>query len=312
MVHHGPRGRSVLVTGGAGFIGSHLVEALCAENDVRVVDDLSSGQESNLVDEVTLVEGDVRDQRVLEEAIEGVDLVFHQAALASVPLSIEAPMKSHAVNATATLSLLELAREEACRVVLASSPAIYGEPEELPIAEDHPTKPTSPYGLDKLALDRYATIYNDLYGVETVVLRYFNAYGPRQGESEYSAVISAFMRQARSGGPIVVHGDGEQTRDFVHVSDIVRANLLAAETEHVGEAFNIGTGEATSIRDLAELVRDATRSGAEITHADPRQGDIVHSRADTTNAHERLGFEASVSLEEGIHDLCGAIEVADD
>jgi UDP-glucose 4-epimerase len=312
MVHHGPRGRSVLVTGGAGFIGSHLVEALCAENDVRVVDDLSSGQESNLVDEVTLVEGDVRDQRVLEEAIEGVDLVFHQAALASVPLSIEAPMESHAVNATATLSLLELAREEACRVVLASSPAIYGEPEELPIAEDHPTKPTSPYGLDKLALDRYATIYNDLYGVETVVLRYFNAYGPRQGESEYSAVISAFMRQARSGGPIVVHGDGEQTRDFVHVSDIVRANLLAAETEHVGEAFNIGTGEATSIRDLAELVRDATRSGAEITHADPRQGDIVHSRADTTNAHERLGFEASVSLEEGIHDLCGAIEVADD
>ncbi len=312
MVDHGPRGRSVLVTGGAGFIGSHLVEALRTENDVRVVDDLSSGQESNLVEGVTLVEGDIRDLEVLQEAIEGVDLVFHQAALASVPLSVEDPERSHSVNATATLSLLELAREEGCRVVLASSPAIYGEPEELPITEDHPTKPTSPYGLDKLALDRYASLYHDLYGVETVVLRYFNAYGPRQGDSEYSAVISAFLEQARSGGPIAVHGDGEQTRDFVHVSDVVRANLLAAETEHVGEAFNVGTGEATSIRDLAELVRDATGSGAEITHTEARQGDIVHSRADTTRARERLGFEASVPLEDGIRDLCGAIEAAGD
>ena len=312
MVDHGPRGRSVLVTGGAGFIGSHLVEALRTENDVRVVDDLSSGQESNLVEGVTLVEGDIRDLEVLQEAIEGVDLVFHQAALASVPLSVEDPERSHSVNATATLSLLELAREEGCRVVLASSPAIYGEPEELPITEDHPTKPTSPYGLDKLALDRYASLYHDLYGVETVVLRYFNAYGPRQGDSEYSAVISAFLEQARSGGPIAVHGDGEQTRDFVHVSDVVRANLLAAETEHVGEAFNVGTGEATSIRDLAELVRDATGSGAEITHTEARQGDIVHSRADTTRARERLGFEASVPLEDGIRDLCGAIEATGD
>ncbi|WP_331234420.1 NAD-dependent epimerase/dehydratase family protein [Natronorarus salvus] len=312
MIEHGPRGTSVLVTGGAGFIGSHLAEALCAENEVRVVDDLSSGRATNLVGEATLVEGDIRDEAVLREAIEDVDLVFHQAALASVPLSVEDPKESHAVNATATLSLLELAREEDCRVVLASSPAIYGEPEELPIAEDHPTRPTSPYGLDKLALDRYATIYNDLYGVETVVLRYFNAYGPRQADSTYSAVISAFLEQARSGGPITVHGDGEQTRDFVHVSDVVRANLLAAGTDHVGEAFNVGTGVATRVRDLAELVREATGSGAEITHTDARQGDIVHSRADATRARERLGFEATVTLDEGIRDLCRAVEAADD
>ena len=312
MIEHGPRGKSVLVTGGAGFIGSHLTEALCAENEVRVVDDLSSGRERNLVEGATFVEADIRDEAALRGAIEGVDLVFHQAALANVPLSVEEPERSHAVNATATLSLLELAREAGCRVVLASSPAIYGEPEELPIAEDHPTKPTSPYGLDKLALDRYAALYHDLYGVETVVLRYFNAYGPRQGESEYSAVISAFLEQARSGGPITVHGDGEQTRDFVHVSDVVEANLLAAETDHVGEAFNVGTGEATSVRNLAELVRDATGSGAEITHTDARQGDIVHSRADTTKARERLGFEATVPLDQGIRDLCGTVEAAGD
>jgi len=306
MTGLGPTGRTVLVTGGAGFIGSHLVEALRADNDVRVLDDLSSGRRHHVPDGVELVEGDLRDGDALEEAVEGVDLIYHEAAIVSVEQSVADPPTSQAVNATATLELLERARERDARVVLASSAAIYGHPASVPVGEDHRLEPTSPYGLQKVSLDAYARLYHDLYGLETVPLRYFNVYGPRQTGGDYSGVISVFLRQAREGGPITVNGDGEQTRDFVHVDDVVRANLLAGTTDAVGRAYNVGTGESVTVRRLAELIRDAVGSDAEIVHRDPRPGDIERSRADVSRARRELGFEPQVGLAQGLSTLVEA------
>jgi len=294
--------RTVLITGGAGFVGSHLAAALAADNDVRVLDDLSSGSPDHVPAGAELIEGDVRNPETVAAAMDGVDLVFHEAALVSVEQSIENPQASHRTNVDATVEILERAREADARVVLASSAAIYGHPESVPIAEGDPKEPTSPYGIEKLSIDLYARRYRDLYGLETVPLRYFNVYGPRQNP-EYSAVVSVFFRQAREGGPVTVEGDGEQTRDFVHVSDVVRANLLAATTDRVGEPFNVGTGQNVTINELAETVIDVTGSDAEIEHVDPRPGDIRHSEADISAAREALGYEPTVSLEEGLREL---------
>ncbi|WP_246310430.1 NAD-dependent epimerase/dehydratase family protein [Halorarum halophilum] len=293
----------MLVTGGAGFVGGHIADALVADNEVRVLDDLSTGRPRIVPDGATFIEGDVRDPDTLAEAMAGVDLVFHEAGLVSVPKSVDRPTESHDRNATATVQLLEAARRADARVVLASSVAIYGEPESIPVAEDHPKAPGSPYGLDKLALDHYARLYHDLYGLETVALRYFNIYGPRQASGPYSGVISAFLDQARSGGPLTVEGDGEQTRDFVHVSDVVDANLAAARTDEVGTAVNVGTGESVTIRELAETVRDVSGEDVDIVHTDPRQGDLRRSRADVSRAREVLDFEPTTSLRDGLADL---------
>lgn len=303
----GPTGQTVLVTGGAGFIGSHLVEALSSSNDVRVLDDLSSGSRGRLPDGVTLVEGDVRDADALDRATDGVDLIFHEAAVVDVGASVDDPVTTHDVNCTAALHLLERARREDARVVLASSAAIYGHPDRIPVDEDEPQTPTSPYGLQKLALDRYALIYRDLYDLETVPLRYFNVYGPRGVSGDYAGVIGVFLRQAVAGDPITVDGTGTQTRDFVHVDDVVRANLLAATTDHVGEAYNVGTGGAVSIRELADVVRDVTGSDSEVVHRDPRPGDIEHSLADVSKARDRLGYEPTVELADGLTDLAARL-----
>jgi len=296
-------GRTVLVTGGAGFVGSHLVETLVDDNEVRVLDDLSAGRAEHVPPGVELIEGDVRDRDVLGWAMSDVDVVFHEAGLVSVDRSVEVPAESHETNVAATVNLLDRAREEDARVVLASSCAIYGDPDSVPVSETDATTPTSPYAVDKLAIDHYARTYDDLYDVDVVPLRYFNIYGPRQAGGDYSGVVKAFLDQARAGEPITVHGDGEQTRDFVHVSDVVQANLAAATTDETGRAFNVGTGQSTSIRRLAEAIRDAVGSDSEIVHTDPRAADVGHSRADVTRAREELGFEATVSLEDGLRTL---------
>jgi UDP-glucose 4-epimerase len=204
--------------------------------------------------------------------------------------------------------VLEAARRADARVVLASSCAVYGHPDAVPIPETAPAAPTSPYGLQKYTLDAYARLYHDLYGLETVPLRYFNVYGPRQRGGDYAGVIRAFLSQARAGGPMTIHGDGEQTRDFVHVSDVVRANLLAATTEDVGRAYNVGTGDAVTVRRLADLVRDAVGSDAAVVHEPERPGDIRRSEADLTRAREGLGYEPTVTLREGLADLVAATE----
>jgi len=299
-------GRTVLVTGGAGFVGSHIVDALVDENEVRVLDDLSNGSAENVPDGATLHTGDLRDETTLAAAMAGVDLVFHQAGLVSVPASVDDPVESHQRNVDATLSLLEHARAEDARVVLASSVAIYGTPDSVPIREGAPKTPQSPYGVDKLALDHYARVYAEQYDLETVSLRYFNVYGPRQAGGEYSGVISTFLEQATAGQALTVEGDGTQTRDFVHVADVVRANLAAATTDATGRAFNVGTGDSTTIRELAEIVRDAVDPTVDIVHTPPRPADIERSAADTTRARRDLGFEATIPIDEGLRALAGA------
>jgi len=296
-------GQTVIITGGAGFVGSHLADALVADNDVIIADDLSAGTSADVPDAARFQHVDISQPGVLRELTTDVDLVFHQAAIVSVSQSIEHPLACHEVNTDTTLTLLELARERDFRVVLASSAAIYGHPESLPIHETARKTPTSPYGADKLTVDHYARLYNDLYGVETVALRYFNIFGPRQRAGDYGGVISIFREQALAADPITVDGDGTQTRDFIHIDDVVQANLLAATTDTVGTAYNIGRGEQTSIRTLAELVRDIADSDSDIVYTEPRPGDIDASVADITKAKRDLGFEPTVALEPGLQTL---------
>lgn len=296
----GPSNRSILVTGGAGFVGSHLTHILSSDNDVTVYDSLTTGRRRNVPEEATFVKADVRDKATLEQIVADTEIVFHEAALVSVAESIETPYKSHTTTATGTLSVLEAAQKHDIRVVTASSAAIYGHPEYTPIDKAHPLNPTSPYGIDKQTADQYTRLYHDLYDLDTVALRYFNVYGPGQTGGDYAGVISVFIEQALSGEPITVHGDGEQTRDFVFIEDVVKANLRAAETDHVGEAYNIGTGESVSIRELAEIVQDLTNTNSDIVHTEARTGDIKHSKADISKAREKLLYEPTVSLREGL------------
>ncbi|SFK65324.1 UDP-glucose 4-epimerase [Halogranum rubrum] len=298
MIH----GKTVLITGGAGFVGSHLADALVEQNDVYVLDNFSTGKRSNLPNEVTVIDDDIRNANAFDQC-PPADIIFHEAALVSVPQSIEEPERSNAVNVTGTINALEYARDVDARIVLASSTAIYGDAEEIPTPESESKKPSSPYGIDKMCLDHHARVYSNLYDVEAVPLRYFNIYGPRQTAGDYSGVISIFLKQALNNEPITVHGDGSQTRDFVHIDDVVQANLKAATTEHVGEAYNVGTGSEVSIRELAETIRDVTDSDSEIVHTEGRTGDIDRSLADLSKARTGLGYEPTLSLEEGLKAL---------
>ena len=296
-------GNHALVTGGAGFIGSHLVDALMQANTVTVLDDRSSGSLSNVHPQVRFIEGDVRDRETVETAMEDVDVVFHQAGLVSVEGSIARPVESHSVNVSGTIELLDCARQADVRVVAASSAAVYGHPSSVPVRESARLRPTSPYGVDKLALDQYTQRFAELYGLPTVVLRYFNVYGPRQSTTTYSGVISTFLDQARRDSPVTVHGDGSQTRDFIHVSDVVRANMLAATTRYTGEAFNIGTGNETSVEELASLVCELVSSDSDVAYVDGRTADIERSCAGTEKANTLLDFEPRVGLTDGLETL---------
>jgi UDP-glucose 4-epimerase len=305
MTDAGPTDSSILVTGGAGFIGSRLVAALADDNDVRILDDCSRGSRAAVPDAVEFVDGDVRDASTVAGATADADVVFHLAANISVDRSVAAPVESHHVNVDGTLHVLEAAREADARVVFASSAAVYGEPASIPVAESDRKTPSSPYGAEKLSADRYVRLYADLYDLETVSLRYFNVYGPGGLATDYSGVIDAFLTRARDGDDLPVHGDGTQTRDFVHVSDVVRANLLAAVTDRVGTAYNVGTGESVTINRLAELIVDVTGSDSEVVHTSPRAGDIDESEASIDRAREALGYRPRVSLREGLETLVG-------
>ena len=301
--------RNVLVTGGAGFIGSHLVLALLDQgHKVTVIDDLSNGLQSNLDlfrDNIDFVESSIVDSNELNKAAKGKDTIFHLAAVSNVQQTLDHPDQAHAVNATGTLNVLETARANNAHVVYSSSAATYGDTEPTPKTELGPTEPISLYGTQKLLGEHYLKNYGGLFGVTGVSLRYFNVYGPRQRpDSPYSGVISVFADRAIKNDPIVIHGDGEQYRDFVQVSDVVQANLRAMEHRQVlHHPFNICTGVTTTVKSLAEQVVQAAGSTSSISHGDPREGDIKKSAGNPRLAHQRLGYEISVPFKQGIQDL---------
>jgi nucleoside-diphosphate-sugar epimerase len=306
-VSAGRRRRSALVTGGAGFIGGHLAERLLAEGwSVRVLDDFSSGRESNLTGcggRIDLVRGDVRDPATLARALDGVEVVFHQAAVPSVPRSVAEPLRTSSVNIDGTLMVLETARAAGVRrVVYAASSSVYGDDRAQPKRESMAARLLSPYALQKFAGEEYCRLYHALHGLETVSLRYFNVYGPRQDpESEYAAVIPRFATAALSGAPAEIYGDGEQTRDFIFVGDAVGANLLAADAKAApGQVVNIASGRRTSLNQLWEEICDLVGVTLEARYAAPRPGDVRDSLASVEWAGELLGYEPSVDLREGL------------
>lgn len=299
--------KSVLVTGGAGFIGSHLVDALAARGmRVRVLDNLCTGTLANLEDSLNRIEflrGDIRDGETCQEACRGIDVLFHQAALPSVPRSIADPWTSHATNADGALQMLVAARDQGVRRVLfASSSSVYGETPISPKHEGIPPGPLSPYAIQKLIGEQYCRVFHSLYALETVALRYFNVFGPRQTpDSPYSAVIPRFVAAALRGESVTLHGDGLQSRDFTYVANVVRANLLAAEAPDVaGRVFNVGCGTSHSLHDLCRGIEAATRRPLRIESAPAREGDVRHSLADITEARARLGYDPIVSFQEGL------------
>ena len=295
-----------LVTGGAGFIGSHIVEALIARGDqVRIADDFSTGRRENLPAAGTyeLVDGDVADAAIAGRAVAGCEYVIHQAAIPSVPRSIEDPVGSHRANVDATVQVLAAAREAGIRrLVFAGSSSVYGNAPELPKREDMTPAPLSPYALQKLVAEQYCQMFTRLYGLETVTTRYFNVFGPRQQPgSPYSGVISLFIEAMTEGRAPSIHGDGRQTRDFTYVGDVVAGVLRACEAPGAaGEVINLAGGGRISLLDLVETLNRILGRSIAPAFGPPREGDVRDSQADVTKARALLGFEPVVSLEEGL------------
>lgn len=315
----------VLVTGGGGFIGSNLVEALLRRgDDVRVIDDFSTGRRSNL-EEVEiwrsagggafeLIEGDITCAEIVRRAVEDCDVVLHQAAIPSVARSVLDPMASHRVNMDGTLTLLIAARDAGVRrFVAASSSSLYGESEELPKVETMAPAPISPYGIDKLAGETYCRVFTQLYGLPTVALRYFNVFGPRQDPgSEYSAVIPKFASMMMEGQAPTVNGDGSQTRDFTYIDNVVQVNLLAAEApeEACGEAYNVACGGRISLIELIDRLNGILGTQLDPVFGPPRAGDIQHSLAEVSKAGRLLGYDPAVSIDEGLARTVAALRQA--
>jgi len=293
--------RPVLVTGGAGFIGSNLVNALIDRGlRVRIVDNLTTGKRSQLDPRAQLFEADIRDIDAIRPAFAGVDCVFHVAALPRVPLSIEKPVETHMVNVVGTLNVLIAARDAGVRrVVYSGSSSAYGDQPRLPLREDMTPNPLNPYALQKLTGEYYVRLFHRLFSMQTLTLRYFNVFGPRMtDEGAYVTVISVFLRARREGRPLTIHGDGEQTRDFTHVYDVVRANLLAMDCPVAdGRTINVGAGRNISVNRVAELI------GGPKVNLPPRPGDARHTLADNSEAQRTLGWRPEVRFEDGLAEL---------
>lgn len=302
----------VLVTGGAGFIGSNLVRALLARgDDVRVLDNFSTGSRRNLEGlerDVEIVEGELRSYERVHNAVRGTEIVYHLGALGSVPRSVQDPLTSSAVNVEGTLNVQLAARDEGVRrVVFASSSSIYGNQDELPLRESMAPDPVSPYGVAKLAAERYCVSFSRVYhSFETVVLRYFNVFGPRQDPtSQYAAVVPRFITAIADGRPVTIFDDGEQSRDFTYVDNVVAANLLAADAPGAsGRIFNVSAGSPTSVSELADTIGRLLGRPVEKTYLPPRPGDLRNSWADVSEARGGLGYEPAVGLEEGLSRTC--------
>lgn len=309
---------TVLVTGGCGFIGSHLVHALLARGDrVRVLDSLVSGERANLGDDLSRVElfaGDLNDSSVVTDAVKDVEFVFHQAALASVPRSIEDPLATHAACATGTLNLLHAARQAGVkRVVYAASSSAYGnQPTPLKSELDLPS-PLSPYAAAKLAAEHYCHAFFHSYGLETVCLRYFNVFGPRQDPNgPYAAVVPLFARKLLAGEAPIIYGDGLQTRDFTYIDNVVQANLLAASVPAAaGLTFNVGSGQATSLLDMLAQLQQILGTNLQPLFAPVRTGDVRDSLADISRAREVLGYRPAIDLNEGLRRTVAALTSRD-
>jgi UDP-N-acetylglucosamine 4-epimerase len=296
-----------LVTGGAGFIGSHIAEELATNGSfVRVVDNFLTGKEENIaafLEGIELIRGDIRDLELCRKAVKDVDYVLHQAALPSVPRSVEDPLLTNVINIEGTLNILLASRETSVKkVILASSSSVYGDDEHLPKREGLEGNPLSPYAVTKLAGEKYCQVFSEIYGLPTVCLRYFNVFGPRQDPySQYAAVIPNFITRLLSDKPPIVHGDGEQSRDFTHVSNIVEANLKAAHAPDVsGQVFNLGNGVQTTVNDLAKTLTELIKKNIEPVHEEERPGDVKHSFADISKAKDLLGYTPRVSLKDGL------------
>ncbi len=299
------KNKRIVITGGAGFIGSNLAEELSAHNQVIIIDDLSSGRIENIQHllnkgNATFIQGSIAELPLLQAAFKDVDFVFHQAAMASVSRSIEDPLLCHEVNAKGTLNVLVAARDNHVRkIVFASSCAVYGDSPLLPKTEDMPPEPQSPYAVTKLTGEHYCQVFSSVYGLPTACLRYFNVYGPRQDpSSDYAAVIPRFITRALQNQPLIIFGDGDQTRDFVFIRDVVGANLLAAEGQALG-ICNVGSGESISVNMLATAISDILGRKLDIVHQTPRSGEVRHSRADISRARA-MAFRPQHSLQAGL------------
>ena len=296
-----------LITGGAGFIGSNIAHQLLSQGEqVRIIDNFSTGRRINIddiEDKIELIDGDIRDFWTVKDAVDGVDYILHQAALPSVPRSVQNPLTSNSVNIDGTLNLLEASRQAGIkRFVMASSSSVYGDTPELPKHEGMWTDPLSPYAVTKLTNEKYCKVFYELYGLETVCLRYFNIFGPRQDpKSEYAAVIPKFINAMLAGKQPVVFGDGEQSRDFTFIDNAVQANLLATTAADApGKYYNIACGAKFTLNDLLDMLRSILKCDIKAKYTPPRPGDILHSYADIERARNDLGYDPKVMFEEGL------------